>query len=337
MSAPGGSQGPALLAVRVARRTPAAAGVCALELVAEDGDPLPPFSAGAHVDLHLPGGLVRPYSLCGAPAERDRYRLGVLREPASRGGSAAVHELLHEGTRLRIGAPRNLFRLAAQARRHTLLAGGIGITPLLAMAEQLAADGADFRLHYAARSRERAAFLDRIAAAPWADRLRLHLDDGPPARRLDLAALTAEPADGHHLYVCGPAGLIDAALARARAAGWPEAQLHHERFGTAGAGPAADAATAGASADGPFEVQLGRDGRVVAVPAGCSVVQALAAAGVALMTSCEQGVCGTCLTGVLDGEPDHRDSYLTPEEQAANDQFTPCCSRARSPRLVLDL
>jgi vanillate O-demethylase ferredoxin subunit len=317
------------LRVRVARKAVEALDICSFELVAADGQPLPAFTAGAHVDVQVPGGLTRQYSLCNPPHETHRYLIGVLREPASRGGSAAMHERVREGDMLTIGAPKNHFPLAPQARRHLLLAGGIGITPILGMAEQLAAAGADFELHYSTRSRERTAFHDRIRASAFADRVAFHFDDGDAAQRLDLATLLAAAPPATHLYVCGPKGYIDAVLASARAHGWPEAQLHREYFAGADAAPAAG--------DAAFEVQLASTGRVIVVPADRTVVQALAAAGVEVPTSCEQGVCGTCLTRVLAGTPAHRDLYLTPEEQAANDQFTPCCSRATSPRLVLDL
>jgi len=317
-----------LLRVRLARKTAEAEGICGLELVAEDGGALPAFEAGAHIDLHLPGGLVRQYSLCNDPRETHRYRIAVLREPNSRGGSSAVHDALNEGDVLAISAPRNHFALSAEADRALLLAGGIGITPILCMAEQLAADGRPFELHYASRSRGRTAFVERIGAASFAASAHFHFDDGEPAQRIDIAALLSSAQAGTHLYVCGPKGFIDAVLAMARAQGWPEAQLHWEFF-------AAD--TAPRDGDASFEVQLASSGRVVLVAAGQSVVGALAQAGIEVMVSCEQGVCGTCLTRVLQGEIDHRDLYLTPEEQAANDQFTPCCSRAKSARLVIDL
>lgn len=239
-----------------------------------------------------------------------------------------MHERVQAGHRLRIGAPRNAFGLAAQARSHLLLAGGIGVTPILAMAEQLQRDGADYAMHYATRAPVRTAFAARIAASPLAPHVHLHHDDGDPSQRLDLAASLAAPVPGRHLYVCGPQGFIDAVLGSARAAGWPDAQLHHESFTPA---PAAR------SGDGAFTVRLARSGRDVDVAAGQRVTDALAAAGVTVPTSCEQGICGTCLTRVIDGTIDHRDQYLTPEEQAAGDQFTPCCSRACSPTLVLDL
>ena len=317
-----------LLTVRVQRKSVEAVDIASFELAAEDGSPLPGFSAGSHVDVHLPGGLTRQYSLCNDPDETHRYLLGVLRDPASRGGSLALHDGVVEGQRLQISPPKNHFPLAHGASRHLLIAGGIGITPILCMAERLARTEADFALHYCTRSRERTAFAGRIAASSFADRVAFHFDDAEATQRLDVSALLATPRAGEHVYVCGPQGFMNAVLATARAAAWSEAQLHFEFFG---------AELAALAGDQAFEVQLASSGRTVTVPADRSVVQALADAGVMVMTSCEQGVCGTCLTRVLGGECDHRDQYLTPEERAAQDQFLPCCSRARSTRLVLDL
>ena len=324
------------LTVRVASKTAAAQDICVFDLVAADGAALPPFSAGAHIDVHVPGGLVRQYSLCNPPHETQRYRIGVLRDAASRGGSQAMHEQVEVGQTLTIGAPKNHFPLASAASdgagvgagRSLLLAGGIGVTPILCMAEALSAAGADFEMHYCARSRRHAAFLDQLAGAPYAGRVQLHFDDEDPAQRLDIPKLLAAPDARTHLYVCGPRGFIEAVLSSARAQGWPEAQLHCEFF--AGEVISTDA-------DSAFEVSLQRSGRVVTVPKGITIVRALEAAGVPVMVSCEEGVCGTCLTPVIDGVPDHRDSYLTPEERAANDQMLLCCSRAKSARLVLDL
>ncbi|MBS0433632.1 MAG: oxidoreductase [Proteobacteria bacterium] len=317
-----------LLSVRVARKSIEAEDICSLELVSADGAPLPAFAAGSHIDVQLPGGPTRQYSLCNDPAETHRYLIAVLRDARSRGGSAAVHERVKVGDTLVISAPKNHFALAHDATSHLLLAGGIGVTPLLCMAERLAHAGADFEMHYCTRSPARTAFRQRIAAAPFAARVAFHFDDGEAAQKLDIAALLAAPRAGRHLYVCGPKGFMDAVLGSARAQGWPQAQIHYEFFG-------ADAAPA--AGDGGFEVMLASSGRVIKVAPDRSVVQALAEAGVSVATSCEQGACGTCLTRVIEGEPDHRDLYLTPEEQAANDQFLPCCSRAKSARLVLDL
>lgn len=316
------------LSVRVARKQQEAVDICTFELVAVDHGSLPAFSAGSHVDVHLPGGLTRQYSLCNDPKESHRYLIGVLRDPASRGGSQAMHDQVAEGQVLQISAPNNHFPLAHEASRHLLLAGGIGVTPILCMAERLANTGADFEMHYCTRSPERTAFHQRIAGADFASKVHFHFDDGAAEQKLDIAALLATPASGVHLYVCGPKGFMDAVLNTAREQGWPEAQLHYEFF--AGTVIHSDS-------DASFEVQLASSGKIVVVPSDKTVVQALTEAGVDVQVSCEQGVCGTCLTRVIAGIPDHKDMYLTPEEQAANDQFTPCCSRSRTPRLVLDL
>jgi vanillate monooxygenase ferredoxin subunit len=319
---------PSMLSVRVTRKAVEAEDICSFELASADGSPLPAFSAGSHVDVQLPGGLTRQYSLCNDPAEGHRYLIGVLRDPASRGGSVAMHDQVQEGTLLQISPPKNHFALAHEAPRHLLLAGGIGVTPILCMAERLAATGAAFEMHYAARSHARTAFLDRIQASAFATQVAFHFDDGAPSQKLDIAAvLAAQPADTH-LYVCGPKGFMDAVLGTARAAGWPESRIHFEFFG---------AEVQPQVGDGSFEVQLASSGRVITVAPDQTVLAALDKAGVVVPSSCEQGVCGTCLTRVISGTPDHRDQYLLPEEQAAGDQFLPCCSRAKSPRLVLDL
>jgi vanillate O-demethylase ferredoxin subunit len=316
------------LLVRVARKHTEALGICSLDLVPADGATLPAFEAGAHVDVHLPGGLVRPYSLCNPPGDTQRYQIAVLRDAASRGGSRAVHEAVPEGATLRISAPKNHFPLATDAPHHLLLAGGIGITPLLAMAEQLARQGEGFELHHCIRSRERTPFLQRVAASAFARQVQHHFDDGDAAQKLDIAATLRRTPAGTHLYVCGPQGFMDAVLAAGRAAGWPEERLHREYFA---------AAPVDHSNDGNFELEIASSGRVIPVRADQTALAALLAAGFDIPMSCEQGVCGTCLTRVKAGTPEHHDQYLTPEEQAANDQFLPCCSRATSARLVLDL
>ncbi|WP_028221447.1 PDR/VanB family oxidoreductase [Paraburkholderia oxyphila] len=316
------------LKVRVAAKHDEAVDICSFELVRADGGPLPAFSAGSHIDVAVPGGLTRQYSLCNAPDESHRYQIAVLRDPKSRGGSAGMHDRVRIGDELTISYPKNHFALAHDARHHLLLAGGIGVTPILCMAERLAAIGASFDMHYCTRSRARTAFVDRIALARYAPRVQCHFDDGAHSQKLHLAALLARPEPGTHLYVCGPKGFMDAVLNTAREASWADAQLHYEFF-------AAEAReTAG---DERFEVEIASSGQVVVVGKGKSVVAALAAAGIRIETSCEQGVCGTCLTRVLTGEPEHFDAYLTPDERAANDQFLPCCSRSKSARLVLDL
>lgn len=313
------------LKVRVARKAPQALDICSLELVDAEGGLLPAFSAGSHVDVHLPNGLVRQYSLLNDPAERHRYMIAVLKDPDSRGGSRAIHELIQEGQMLTISMPRNLFALAPAAGSSLLLAGGIGITPILCMAHCLSAQRADFALHYCSRSRERTAFREEILQSAFASRARFHHDDEGPA---DLAALLGQPGDDRHLYVCGPKGFMDAVLDTARRQGWAEKNVHYEFF---------CASQLKFDSDAAFEVKLARSGQVISVLKDQSVTQALAAAGVGIETSCEQGVCGACLTRVLEGEPDHRDMFLSPGEQACNNSFLPCCSRSRSPLLLLDL
>lgn len=322
------STAPPSLKVRVAARTDEALDICSFELVSADGKPLPAFSAGSHVDVAVAEGLTRQYSLCNDPTESHRYQIAVLRDANSRGGSAAMHDRLQVGDVVEISAPKNHFPLAHDAKRHLLLAGGIGVTPILCMAERLALTGAAFEMHYCTRSVERTAFRARIAGSRFASRVQFHHDDGDAAQKLDIAALLARPEPGTHLYVCGPKGFMDAVLGTARERGWLASQVHCEYFA---------AEQVAADGDQAFEVQLASSGRIVVVPKDKTVVQALVEAGVEVLTSCEQGVCGTCLTRVLEGVPDHRDLYLSAEEQAANDQFTPCCSRSRSARLVLDL
>jgi vanillate O-demethylase ferredoxin subunit len=312
------------LTVRVASKTTLAPGICLLELVHPQGAPLPSFAAGAHIDVALPGGHVRQYSLCNSPAERHRYLLGVLDQPGGRGGSRTVHEKVEPGSMLSISEPRCHFALADDAGESVLLAGGIGMTPLLSMAEHLAAQARPFSLHYFARSAGSAAFLDRIAGAPWSARAHMHFDDQGGG---DLGAVIGAPRAGKHLYVCGPAGFLDAALHAARHLGWREEHLHRECFSNASAG----------AGGGDFKVRIASSGQEHLVGADETVVAALARVGIDIPVSCEQGVCGTCLTRVLDGVPEHRDMFMTVEEQAKNDRFTPCCSRALTPVLVLDL
>lgn len=316
------------LPVRVARKVAETPDICVFELQAPDGAALPAFDAGAHVDVHLPGGVVRQYSLCNAPGETRRYQIAVLKDAQSRGGSVAMHAL-QEGQAINISAPRNHFPLAEGVPHHVLFAGGIGVTPVLAMAHTLAQQGASFELHYCTRSHAATAFRQRITSSAFADRVFFHHDDGDAAQKLDAQALLGAPTmQGAHLYVCGPSGFMDWILATGRQAGWSEDRLHREYF----AGAAIDT-----SGDGAFEVQIASTGAVITVPAEQSVTTALAHHGIDVPVSCEQGVCGTCLVRVLQGTPDHRDMFLTDEERTHNNQFTPCCSRARSARLVLEL
>jgi len=314
------------LDVIVARRTEPAQGIVVLDLVADAGAALPRFEPGAHVDVHLAPDLIRPYSLCGDPSDRTRYQLGILLAPDSRGGSAAIHRSIRDGDRLRIGWPRNHFPLARDADLSVLIGGGIGITPLLAMAHQCISDSKAFALHYCARDHARAAFLEALQDDQFRDRTTLHFDDGDDAQRFDPRRDLPPPQPGTHLYVCGPAPFMDWVIAEAQQRGYDETRIHREYF-QAKVDVAGDA----------FTVVLARSNRTVAIPAGMTIAKALTEAGVAIEVSCEQGICGTCMCQVIEGLPDHRDSYLTDEEKQANDQMMLCCSRAKTPTLVLDL
>jgi vanillate O-demethylase ferredoxin subunit len=316
-----------MIAVRVNSKVQEAEDIATFELVPVDGTPLPAFTAGAHLDVHVSDALVRQYSLCNAPGEQHRYLIGVLRDANSRGGSVAMHEQIAAGDIVQISEPKNHFPLAP-AKRSILFAGGIGVTPLMAMAETLSAAGADFALHYCSRGPERTAFVERIARSAYADKVHFHFDSGSADQKLDVDALLATPEADVHLYVCGPGGFIDHVVGAAEKHGWPASQIHREYFGAAAADTAGDQA---------FSVQIASTGQIIPIAADTSVYHALAACGVDVMVSCEQGVCGTCITRVLQGTPDHRDLYMTDEEHAANDQFTPCCSRSKTPLLVLDL
>ncbi|PJI95852.1 vanillate O-demethylase ferredoxin subunit [Acidovorax sp. 69] len=314
------------LKVIVRSRRAEAEGICSFELAHPEGLPLPAFTAGAHIDVHVTPEIVRQYSLCGQSANGDFYRIAVLLEAESRGGSAGMHELVQVGQLLTISAPRNHFELDRTAQHSMLFAGGIGITPILAMANDLHAQGKSFQLHYCGRAADRMAFLAEISHSSFASHVFVHTSTD--AQRFNATPILVNPQHGGHLYVCGPVGFMEHVLDAARASGWSEAQLHREFF----AGTAKPLDT-----DGTFAVRLASSGTTYQIPKGKSVIEVLTSAGIDVPYSCESGVCGTCLTPVLEGVPDHRDTFLTEAERAANDQFTPCCSRALTPLLVLDL
>jgi vanillate O-demethylase ferredoxin subunit len=303
-----------------------AEGIHAFELVDPDGGDLPETEAGAHVDVHLPGGLVRSYSLAGDPQDRKRWLLGVLREPKSRGGSRAMHEQVRVGQRLTIGRPRQAFALKPGTGRALLLAGGIGITPLKAMAHALSAAGKPFDLHYCARSPKHAAFVEALKAVTPQGHLHLHFDDGDPSQGLDIAALLKQPEPGTQVYYCGPGGFMQAcALATTH---WPAGTVHCEHF-------KAPEPSASALPAGSFQVHLSKQGMSLQVAPDQTIVRAIELAGLRVPTSCLSGLCGACKVNYLEGEVEHNDYILTDEEKAHC--LTVCVSRARSPRLVLDL
>jgi len=317
------------LKVRVVRKALVAEDICSFELALADGGVLPPFTPGAHIDVWTPSGAVRQYSLSTASTSAPAsYRIAVLHEKVGRGGSRSMHIDVREGDLLTVSVPRNHFELDASGSPSLLLAGGIGITPILSMAHHLSAQGRPFSLHYATRSQARTAFWEELTGRGLRESARVYHDDSPVEKKLDIANTLGLAPDGAHLYVCGPAGFIEAVLKQARAAGWDENRLHREFFA---AGPVA------IEGDQAFDVVVVSTGKIVRVEADQSVTSALSAAGVDVATSCEQGICGTCVTRVLEGIPDHRDSFFTNDERDAGGQFTPCCSRAKSARLVLDL
>ncbi len=317
------------LAVRVLEKRDAAIDVLSLVLVAADGAPLPPCSAGAHIDITLPNGMVRQYSLCRAGPAGGAYEVAILRDPDGRGGSACAHRDIRVGDTLTISHPRNLFPLVP-AGHSVLFAGGIGITPILAMADTLHARGESFELHYCSRAPERAAYREALEQAAYARPVRFYFDSAPEQGRLDAAGVLGALGGEAHLYVCGPAGFISHICEAARGAGWGEERVHFEHF-------AAPAAAAPAGGNGSFELVLARRGLRIPVGADQTAAEALLAAGVHINLSCEQGICGACVLPVLEGVPEHRDVFLSAAERDSQRCFTPCCSRARTPQLLIDL
>jgi len=315
------------LVLSVADRCHPADGVCLLDLRDPAGRPLPAWAPGAHLDLVLAPGLVRQYSLCGDPADRATWRVAVLREPGGRGGSRYVHDRLAAGAAVRVRGPRNHFALEP-ARRYRFIAGGIGITPLRPMIAAADAAGADWTLAYGGRTRSSMAFGAELTAR-YGDRVRVRPQD--ETGLLDLGTLLGEPQPGTLVYCCGPEALLVAV--EARCARWPAGALHVERF----APRSAVGQAPGEATELPFEVELAQAGLTLTVPPGQSVLRAIEAAGVSVLSSCTEGTCGTCETAVLSGTPQHRDSVLTPAEQAAGDTMMICVSRSATRRLVLDL
>ncbi|WP_423198546.1 Phthalate dioxygenase reductase [Cupriavidus sp. H19C3] len=313
--------------VRVVAMQAVATDVMHFELCAADGRPLPPFAAGAHIDVHTPAGLVRQYSLCGVPGATERYAIAVKYERAGRGGSASLHGDVEVGSALGISAPRNHFPLADSTGHSILVAGGIGITPILAMIETLQGAGRSWELHYGARSAGHAAFhADLVARFP--ERVQGYFGETPVLPVQNIVDRIDVLGDDTHLYCCGPGGLMRAVAAAAR----PEvaARVHFEWF----AAPAHDAAE---QASQPFEVEVASTGAVLPVAAGESALAVLRAHGIDIPSSCEEGVCGTCEVRVLAGHVEHRDLLLSEAERQSNQCMMVCVSRARNERLVLDL
>ena len=309
--------------LRVAHAAAVAEGIHLFELRHPEGLALAPFTAGAHVCVTSPNGSVRKYSLCNDPAERDRYQIAVKRDPAGRGGSVDLVDGTRVGDLVPVSEPRNAFELDEQAPGYLLLAGGIGITPLLAMVKRLQARQARFRLVYCTRTPQQTPFRDELAAPELAGRVTIHHDEGNPAKSLDLWPLFEKPTRDH-VYACGPRPMLEAV--RAMTGHWPRAAIHSESF--------LDAGAAARPEDRPFTVVLARSGDRIEVPAAVSILEAIRARGHEAPSSCESGTCGTCRTRLLAGEPDHRDLVLAEHEKPA--QIMICVSRALSPEIVID-
>jgi vanillate O-demethylase ferredoxin subunit len=305
-------------------------GINSYEFTSPSGEKLPPFEAGSHIDIHLKNGAIRQYSLCNSPAEHNRYVIAVLKDEAGRGGSRAMHDDVAAGDIVTISRPRNHFALDGNAKRVILIAGGIGVTPLKAMAHELDTHHVEFEMHYCARNREAAAFSDEFSAMERDGRLHYHFDDGDKRKQLDIMKLLAQPAPGTHVYYCGPSGFMKACADAA--SHWPKGTVHFEHF-KAPDQPKRTPASA-ESADG-CDVTIASTGQVVHLSAGQSLADALDAAGVDVPTSCCAGLCATCKVRYLEGEVEHNDFILSDEER--RDYLTACVSRPVSSTLVLDL
>ena len=316
-----------LLEVRVKRICNEAETVNSYELTPPAGGELPPFTAGSHIEMHLPNGMIRSYSLVNSQSDRHRYVVAVNQDAESRGGSRYIHHNLKAGDLLTVSHPRNHFALHEDAGHSVLIAGGIGITPLLSMIRRLETLGRPWDLFYAARKRTAAAFLDEMQALRANVHLNLHIDfdDERGGRLFDLAAIVDSAPAGAHLYCCGPQPML--AAFEAAAAGHPADHVHTEYFRVKDT-PALE---------GGFEVRLARSRRSIAVEPGKTILDALLDAGIAANHACAEGVCGTCETRVLEGIPNHRDQFLSQEERKTNRTIMICCSGAKSRTLVLDL
>jgi phthalate 4,5-dioxygenase reductase subunit len=310
-----------MTALRIARAEAIAEGIHRFELRHPEGRPLAPFTAGSHVQVTSPGGLARKYSLCNDPAETERYVIAVKRDPDGHGGSVDLVDRAGVGDLLTVSEPRNAFELDERAPGHLLIAGGIGITPIVSMAWRLASLGARFRLLYCTRTTAHTAFRDELAT--FGSRVTIHHDGGDPARALDLWPFFEKPTR-EHVYACGPRPMLEAV--RDMTGHWPRAAIHFESF--------LDATASALPEDRTFTVVLAKSGDRIEVPAGVSILEAMRSRGHEAASSCESGTCGTCRTGLLAGEADHRDLVLAEHEKAANIMI--CVSRALTPEIVID-
>ena len=308
----------------VTRKDVLAQDIVLFELRHPAGAELPAFGPGAHVTVQAPNGSHRNYSLCGDPAQSGAYQIAVKRDAAGRGGSVSMADDVQAGDLLAVSAPRNAFALAPRASRFIFVAGGIGITPIRSMVRHLKNTGCDnFKLYYCTRDAQSTAFLDELSSAEWAPRVTIHHDHGDIGKALDLWPVFEKPSQAH-VYCCGPRGLMDSV--RDMSGHWPSGAIHFESFGV-------DAQTFATNT--PFTVRLASSQARVEVGAGQTLLEALRASGCRVPSSCESGTCGSCKTRLLEGQAEHRDMVLDPQEQKSH--IMVCVSRARSAELVLDL
>ncbi|MGF6408492.1 PDR/VanB family oxidoreductase [Paraburkholderia sp. MM5482-R1] len=318
------------LQVRVRQVRYEGKGIKSYELTSPSGAVLPAFEAGSHIDIHLKNGIIRQYSLSNSPAERNRYVIAVLKDEGGRGGSRAMHSEVAAGDIVTISRPRNHFALDGNAKKVILIAGGIGVTPLKAMAHELDAHGVEFEMHYCARSSEAAAFGDEMADMRRAGKLHYHFDDGEAKNQLDLRKLLAHPTSGTHVYYCGPAGFMKACAEAAEH--WPKGTVHFEHFK---APEQPQRAPANADAEEGCEVTIASTGTVIHFKPNQNLAELLNEAGVTVPTSCCAGLCATCKVRYLEGEVEHNDFILSDDDK--QEYLTACVSRPMGKKLVLDL
>ena len=314
---------PITLPLRVTRNEQIAEGIHLLEFCNPQGNVLPEFSAGAHIAVRVPNGLLRKYSLCNDPAERNRYQIAVKREINGRGGSTNLIDAVKAGDELTVTAPVNDFGLPPRAQDFLFIAGGIGVTPIMAMIRQVMAEGKRFRLFYCSRSPETTAFRDELSMSQLKDMVTIHYDDGDASRSLDLRPILAERKNREHLYCCGPRPLMEAV--RAMTDHWSSTAVHFEAFSEAETHKADDK---------PFKTRLARSGAVLDVPTDRTILEALREHGLKVPSSCETGTCGTCRTKLVAGEVDHRDLVLAEHER--KDTIMICVSRSRGGDIIID-
>lgn len=310
--------------VEITRAEEIADGIHLFEMRRKDGSELPPFTAGSHINLRVPNGLVRKYSLCSDPADRSHYRVAIKREDNGRGGSVYLIDNTKVGDEWVISAPDNAFALPQRGDNFIFIAGGIGITPFIAMIHALKDDPAKkFKLYYCSRTPEMTAFREELSAPEFKGKVIIHYDGGDPSKGLDLWPIVEERKNREHVYCCGPRGLMEAV--RAATGHWTPTSIHFEAFSEA---------DARRPDDQPFKVKLASSGKVIDVPAGTTILEAMRADGIDVPSSCESGTCGTCRTKLLEGEADHRDLVLTENER--DSQIMICVSRAKTPDITID-